>query len=1038
MTEVFLDPGDHAALALGRVFFRDVLFDLAQGPLGQVQASGSREVGFWPLRFTVDYQVSLDPASLSVELLSGRVRVQVDGAGSLSPGGSFSLRLTQHFGLEVADGRLQLTLEQETEVDLSGGWVLELVLLFVRGRVEDAIRDAAAVVIAAANGELNRVVDDSVRGMLAELDLPEVELAFTRGSIDPDGILLGARLDLGPAPQVVAAFTDQITRPAGAPGGFPAVVKQVSALASWIPGGTIERYLWREVTAGGQVVDEIEERHRFVTRLLPELDAVSDGASFALTSAAGWPAARWCLEVHGRQLTGSGSASVSGSNCGLTVAVPSLDLRSGERLTLLVPDGSGGVLADVDPWGAFRPRAFAADREERGTLLVHRCGDEQEVATLHAVLAERDAKLPLVLPALVVDDAGRAAAYLGKWPELACTLDPEGAWRRRFGLERPGASVLVGPGGRELWRDEGPLKAAALEAALPGAGKRPPRMPRRRRVQLHVATGRVVPDVPFPCGRDSVVAMRKLRGREFQLAFWTSWSEASLAELARLAAAPRDPRKDPVLLVRERRRAGRARRARSARARPRPEARRRSRPRALAPLRRDLLADGGEGRPARPRGRRALRSRGRGDPGEGRARPMTHHGRLGFHLRGRYVSGYTVMLYAGHLLALAVVDRVARHQGQSPARAVAVLALAVPFALAGARALAVALRWSYYRARPREIARTDLGGAALYGALPPALLVTLPLTSWFGLSYGAFWDAAAVGILAGMIPTRLGCLASGCCAGRPTRSRLGLALRNETGRRARRVPAPLLEIALAGLLLVALLLVRERLPFPGAGFLLALCGYAAGRLPLEGLRERRGPLVAGATRLQWISLGLAGGGAALLAVGWSAAAAPGPLLAPQAAAGVSHLLATGLLLAPVLFLFRFLGCLSAPKPMELPNQILRVGALIPAEAPPDGYVATAAITDQISGVEVEGSPFELPVTAVGGVNVLLEDSFEVPVGLLTVVCTVSHPSLAPRTGICSGELDAPGLSVLFSVEADTPPGELAANQCFEVVEIPTP
>ena len=98
--------------------------------------------------------------------------------------------------------------------------------------------------------------------------------------------------------------------------------------------------------------------------------------------------------------------------------------------------------------------------------------------------------------------------------------------------------MLVGAGGKQLWRDAGPLRGEELLKALSGLrpppGKRP-RLPRQRALGHFLGLGTLAPDLLFPCDDGVLVAMRKLRGRELVLCFWTSWSEPSIEELRRLA-----------------------------------------------------------------------------------------------------------------------------------------------------------------------------------------------------------------------------------------------------------------------------------------------------------------------------------------------------------------------------------------------------------------------------------------------------------------------------------------------------------------------
>jgi len=195
------------------------------------------------------------------------------------------------------------------------------------------------------------------------------------------------------------------------------------------------------------------------------------------------------------------------------------------------------------------------------------------------------------------------------------------------------------------------------------------------------------------------------------------------------------------------------------------------------------------------------------------------------------------MLYLG-LVAGVIAGNVAAHAAGIDAFRVyvATLVLIVP-ALIGARLLHIVAYWRFYRRDPRRIWDRGDGGAGQYGGLVLALPLSVPLLFALELPLGAFWDVAMLTMLVGMIFARIGCLLNGCCAGRPSQGWLSLYLPNHRGVWARRIPTQCLEAGLATVLLISALAVWDRLPFPGALFLLATVGYAAGRLALESLRE---------------------------------------------------------------------------------------------------------------------------------------------------------------------------------------------------------
>ena len=209
-----------------------------------------------------------------------------------------------------------------------------------------------------------------------------------------------------------------------------------------------------------------------------------------------------------------------------------------------------------------------------------------------------------------------------------------------------------------------------------------------------------------------------------------------------------------------------------------------------------------------------------------------------FTWRGITVWSYPAMLYIGLVFGM-FAGQLAAHASRMDGVRVylATLTLLVP-ALAGARLLYVSANWPLYRKNlPRIWDRKD-GGYIMYGGLPAALLVSVPLLGVLHLSIPAFWDVAIFTILVGMAFTRIGCLLNGCCAGR-TSSRFGFALPNQRGVWEKRIPTQVLESALAALLLLFALAFRPWAPFPGALFLLVALGYALGRILLEFGRERK-------------------------------------------------------------------------------------------------------------------------------------------------------------------------------------------------------
>jgi len=211
--------------------------------------------------------------------------------------------------------------------------------------------------------------------------------------------------------------------------------------------------------------------------------------------------------------------------------------------------------------------------------------------------------------------------------------------------------------------------------------------------------------------------------------------------------------------------------------------------------------------------------------------------RVLFRWRGVDVHAYPAMLYVGAVVGIVGGTLMASRRGLSPGRVYAVMLLLLLPALIGARLLFVAAYWDHYRSRRSAILCRSEGGAALYGGLLTALVLSLPLTAAFGIPIAAFWDAAIVTIVIGMIFTKLGCLLNGCCAGRPAAGVFAMYLPNVRGVWCRRRPTQLVEAGLAIALLLGALAMWDRSPFDGAVLLAVVTTYGLARWSLEPLRE---------------------------------------------------------------------------------------------------------------------------------------------------------------------------------------------------------
>jgi phosphatidylglycerol---prolipoprotein diacylglyceryl transferase len=196
---------------------------------------------------------------------------------------------------------------------------------------------------------------------------------------------------------------------------------------------------------------------------------------------------------------------------------------------------------------------------------------------------------------------------------------------------------------------------------------------------------------------------------------------------------------------------------------------------------------------------------------------------------------YPALVAAGVLAGLALQSLLLAVAGFSWTAALAYSLYAVAAGLAGAKAWYIATH--QWRKFDGWCVQGFAAGAAALAATAPA--------AGLGIPAGAYYAAAAAGLLAGMGTGRPGCFWAGCCTGRPTASRWGIwSSDRRTG--CRRVPVQFMEAALAlaagTLAAAAMLLAGPARSGPAA--IAALAVYTLGRQFLLDLRAdppRRSP-----------------------------------------------------------------------------------------------------------------------------------------------------------------------------------------------------
>ena len=230
------------------------------------------------------------------------------------------------------------------------------------------------------------------------------------------------------------------------------------------------------------------------------------------------------------------------------------------------------------------------------------------------------------------------------------------------------------------------------------------------------------------------------------------------------------------------------------------------------------------------------------------------------------VYSYGVLLAMSYLVGLWLAMRRARAWGLDANRVLDLGIYIIIAALIGAKLLLLVVDFDQFRQSPADLMSLARSGGVFYGGLILAVLVAFWYVHKHRLPLWTTCDVFAPGIALGHVTGRLGCLAAGCCYGRPTSLPWGITFTNPLA--AANVGTPLgislhpTQIYEAGaeLLILVVLLVTERRgrPFPGRTFWGYMFLYAVSRYIIENYRgDPRGTVFDIFSTSQFISLVLA-------------------------------------------------------------------------------------------------------------------------------------------------------------------------------------
>lgn len=244
-----------------------------------------------------------------------------------------------------------------------------------------------------------------------------------------------------------------------------------------------------------------------------------------------------------------------------------------------------------------------------------------------------------------------------------------------------------------------------------------------------------------------------------------------------------------------------------------------------------------------------------------------------FEIFGFPIHVYGVLIAGGFLLAMNLSRRQAGREGENPEQIADIAFLALVAGIIGARVVFVFTKLDEYLANPIDILLFWRGGVVFYGGFIAAAVMIIYYCRKHRLDYFKIVDILVPYLALGHAFGRLGCLAAGCCFGKPTELPWGIEfplhsmvhIQQQTdlvvGASEQPLavhPTQLYESGVELVLFAFLLWFRRYKRFHGQLFLCWLALYAPIRSLIEVLRgDRERGLYYGLSTSQWISLAVA-------------------------------------------------------------------------------------------------------------------------------------------------------------------------------------
>jgi peroxiredoxin len=490
------------------------------------------------LQQTIKFSLQLKSGP-KLEWDSGRIKLSAHLKLVVKPGPDVSFRFTQKFKLALDAATQKVTLQADGNPSVN----TDLPFNVLHDAFENAIKTARddALSDGGVNDAVNRIFAGARQKLIGGLKVFDESgsATFTAVKITKDGLIVRGEIGSGPRQAPVVQFNEIDEG------------RAFSALATWIPGGKIDRYIWSWTGHGGKKPAKLfstshrsaTETHRFIFPKPAGMDPLGSVA----------------LRIEGTQTGADG------------VAVP-IAAESAPQLR----DAFGTILESPAWWEPIttplwfedtKPGARLKDLvaghitlqsdQPRGRQLTHNTlvyfpdwrADEPLELVARAMAAMRRRKVSLVLIVVLPVEAldsrrsdleARLAAVSTRFAgRLMVTVDQEGGWSRAFAVTRRPAAHIVDARRQFAWNSRGDIEPAAMAAAL-DKHVLPALAPR-----AHVLRPKVsgcgcgchgAPDITFENEDGERFALHRMRGRDVILNFFQSWSAPCIRELERLQA----------------------------------------------------------------------------------------------------------------------------------------------------------------------------------------------------------------------------------------------------------------------------------------------------------------------------------------------------------------------------------------------------------------------------------------------------------------------------------------------------------------------